>query len=113
MKIRLDKDDILWSKKVRERDGKCKRCGRKPPYQLQAHHIRPRGRSMTRYDLSNGITLCANCHTLQDYAVHRSSNQEAWLVAIIGQKEYDRLEKLSLQYKSRKKARKEFQLTHI
>lgn len=63
---------------------------------------------MTRYDLSNGITLCAYCHTLGDKSVHRSANQEKWVVRIIGQKEWNRLEKLSLKYKARSKARAEF-----
>jgi hypothetical protein len=112
VKIKTDKHDTKWSKLVRERDGKCRKCGKQPPYQLQAHHIRPRGRSMTRYDLSNGLTLCVHCHTFGKDAVHTSTNQEAWLVAVIGQAEFDRLEALSLQYKSREKARKEFIATY-
>lgn len=108
MKTKTDKYDTKWSELVRQRDGQCRKCGRKPPYVLQAHHIRPRGRSITRYDLSNGITLCAYCHTLGPDAIHKSSNQEKWLVKIIGQKEFNRLEKLSMKYMSREKAKKEF-----
>lgn len=110
MKIKLDHADTKWSKLVRQRDGCCRRCGKRPPWVLQAHHIRPRGRSMTRYDVANGITLCAYCHTLGQDSVHRSDNQKAWLVKIIGLKEYNRLEKLSIQYKSRAKAKQEFLL---
>lgn len=108
MKIKIDHADKKWSKLVRERDGKCRACGKRPPYVLQAHHVRPRGRSNTRYLLANGITLCAYCHTLGANSVHRSDNQKAWLVKIIGLKEYNRLDKLSNVYKSRLKAKKEF-----
>ena len=68
---------------------------------------------MTRYDLSNALVLCAYCHTLGDGSVHRSANQEKWVVRIIGQKEWNRLERLSVKYKSRDKARKEFLLCQI
>ena len=110
MKIKLDACDKKWSKLVREKIPYCQNCGKKASddWILNAHHIRPRGRSITRYDLKNALILCAYCHTLGDQSVHRSSNQEVWVVRIIGQKEWDRLEKLSLKYMSRDKARKEF-----
>ena len=110
MRIKLDNADIKWSKIAREKTPYCQNCGKKAVdgWVLNAHHIRPRGRSMTRYDLSNALVLCAYSHTLGDQSVHRSANQEKWVVKIIGQKEWNRLEKLSLKYKSRDKARKEF-----
>ena|SRR3990167_684558 len=108
MKIRQDKVDILWSKLVRERDGCCRKCGKQAPYKLDAHHIRPRSRSNTRYDLSNGLSLCVHHHRFGEDAVHNVSNQKEWLVKIIGLKEFNRLDKKSLEYNSRDKARKEF-----
>src|SRR3990167_3212246 len=109
MRIRLSSIDSKWSKLVRERDGKCRRCGRKPPYALNAHHIMPRSRSNTRYDLKNGLTLCVTCHTFGDDSVHRSpEGSKRWCIKLIGSKEWNRLERLSLQYKARDKARKEF-----
>ena len=108
MKIKRDPEDIKWSKLVRDRDGKCRVCGKTPPSKLDAHHIRPRGRSITRWDLSNGITLCVHHHVFGKDAIHNSINQEKWMTDIIGKKEWDRLEKLSNQYQSRDKARKEF-----
>jgi hypothetical protein len=107
MKIKIDKLDIIWAKMVRERDGCCANCGKRPPYQLQAHHVMPRSRSSTRFLLDNGITLCAHCHTLGDKSVHRIGKQ--FCIDLLGQKEYDRLEALSRVYKSRDKARKEFE----
>mgnify|MGYP001563697989 CR=1 FL=1 len=106
MKVKLDKWDTLWGKLVRERDGCCRKCGKVPPYQLQAHHILPRGRSATRYDLANGITLCVHHHTFGDDSVHRVGKQ--FVIDLIGLKEYKRLEKLSNQTMSREKARKGF-----
>lgn len=50
-----------WSKAVRGRDGKCMHCG--TTHKLHAHHITPwRQNAALRYDVSNGITLCALCH---------------------------------------------------
>ena len=115
--MKLDKADLLWSKLVRERDGECraidkktgKRCSRRPSYKLEAHHIMPRSRSMARYDLSNGITLCFIHHSSGDDSIHRSpEGSKKFCIKIIGAKEYRRLEKLSLQYKSREKAKAEF-----
>ena len=110
LKIKIDSADTKWSKLAREKTPYCQNCGKKAidGWVLNAHHIRPRGRSMTRFDPTNALVLCAYCHTLGDKSVHRSANQEAWVVRIIGQKEWNRLEKLSMQYKSREKARKEF-----
>ncbi len=106
MKIRINKADRLWSLEVRKRDGKCRSCGKAPPYRLEAHHILPRARSSTRYLLANGITLCSHCHVLGDRSAHRIGKE--FCTQIIGLKEYKRLEKLSLQYKSREQAEKEF-----
>lgn len=54
------------SKAVYERDGyKCVRCGQKhdAKHKLHAHHIRPwAGSPEYRFELSNIITLCQNCH---------------------------------------------------
>lgn len=51
----------VWAKAVKKRDGCCIRCGSKN--KLEAHHIE--GFSINkkrRYDVTNGITLCAACH---------------------------------------------------
>jgi hypothetical protein len=50
--------DIEWSRDVRERDGhRCRRCGRDG--HVEAAHIFPRRVRATRWDLNNGLTLCA------------------------------------------------------
>ena len=54
----------IFRSKVRKRDGyKCKMPGCTCKKNLQVHHIRPWSKNiMLRYDISNGITLCKNCH---------------------------------------------------
>lgn len=52
---------VAWSTMVKERDKKCTECG--SVYDLHAHHIKPyKSHPDLRYDVANGITLCADCH---------------------------------------------------
>jgi hypothetical protein len=61
-----NKADALWSKRVRERDGSCRRCGKGPPeVVLQAAHVVPRRYYAVRFDLRNGLALCLGCHKWQ------------------------------------------------
>lgn len=51
-----------WANFVVARDGKCVRCGI-ADCELHAHHISSyRDDAERRYDLSNGETLCVECH---------------------------------------------------
>lgn len=105
MRIRLSKADKLWSRIVRERDGECRYCSKRPPYVLQAHHIMPRGRKSTRLLLENGVTLCFSHHVGTDNSAHRNPT---FIKDLVGTKEYKRLEKLSLILKTERQAVKEF-----
>lgn len=62
----------LWSKVVKLYDkNKCAYCG-KTSY-LNSHHIFSRINYSTRYDLNNGITLCAGCHTMSSkFSAHKT-----------------------------------------
>lgn len=54
-----------WVKEVKERDGYiCQRCGRHlVGYEAQAHHMLPEWFMPERkFDTSNGICLCRECH---------------------------------------------------
>lgn len=53
-----------FRKRVLKRDGrKCMMPGCKSNKKLQVHHIRKwSSASALRYELTNGITLCRNCH---------------------------------------------------
>lgn len=51
----------IWSNHVRIRDGKCLLCG--SVERLQAHHLFSKQfYKGIRYDIINGITVCASCH---------------------------------------------------
>lgn len=52
--------DIWFSKKIRERDGKCLRCGKLD--HLQCAHLISRTYKHLRWDEKNAITLCMGCH---------------------------------------------------
>ena len=63
-----------WRKRVLKRDGRkcqmpgCKRGGKK----MQVHHIKKwSAASYLRYEISNGITLCWNCHKEVTGAEHQ------------------------------------------
>ena len=54
----------MWVKAVKDRDGwKCVECDASD--RLHAHHIkRWKDRPELRYEVSNGVTLCHDCHLL-------------------------------------------------
>jgi hypothetical protein len=88
---KLEKElDKLFSKAVIARDGKCVVSG--SDYRLSDQHIRSRRHTITRWNLENGICLSWRVHFLQ------KANPELFhdkIIECIGQKEYDRLKKLS------------------
>lgn len=60
---RMNPDGIKWRKKVLARDQHfCRICHANK--KLEAHHIKPFGKHPElRWDVSNGVTLCHDCHT--------------------------------------------------
>jgi hypothetical protein len=88
---KLEKElDKLFSKAVIARDGKCVVSG--SDYRLSAHHIRSRRHTITRWNLDNGICLSWKVHSLQKFNPELFHDK---IIECIGQKEYDRLKKLS------------------
>jgi hypothetical protein len=67
-KIKLDKNDILFSKMIRERDGnKCIFCGRtSEQYSIQNSHYWGRGDKVHRFDPKNCDALCFICHNTHE-----------------------------------------------
>ncbi len=63
--------DNLWSKIIKAK-GKCefKNC-RKERY-LNSHHIISRSNKTLRWDLKNGVCLCAGHHTLLTNSAHKN-----------------------------------------
>lgn len=70
---RKSKGYIEWRKAVFERDNyTCQLCGQVGG-KLNAHHIKPfAGSPEGRLDVSNGVTLCKECHK----EVHRNGGIE-------------------------------------
>jgi len=66
-KIRNSDEYISWRKKVFERDNfTCQECGQHGG-ELHSHHIKSFSYYQElRFELSNGKTLCKNCHTKTD-----------------------------------------------
>lgn len=69
MQIRNSFEFREWRRKVYEKDNHtCQGCGRrgwKEGVPLDAHHIKPfSDYPNLRFDVSNGITLCAPCHDI-------------------------------------------------
>jgi len=60
-----------WTRLVKERDGRCTMCG--TTQELEAHHIIPKAsHPKLATVLENGITLCAGCHRLETWAIHKT-----------------------------------------
>ena len=62
-KVRSDPLLLSWSKQVKARDRmRCTSCGSTD--RLHSHHIKPKSTfPELKYDLDNGISLCALCHS--------------------------------------------------
>jgi hypothetical protein len=82
----------LWSEVVKLYDNnKCAYCG-KTTY-LNSHHIFSRTNRSTKYDLNNGITLCAGHHTLSStFSAHKTPAEFIeWIKEKRGIKWYEEL----------------------
>lgn len=59
-----------WKRAVWDRDeGKCRSCGVRcvkvrelHPRRGECHHVEPRANRATRWNLRNGLLVCAGCH---------------------------------------------------
>lgn len=62
---------------VKRRDGRCLRCGRKPPeVVLHWSHLISRGAPYLRWDLENSVAHCAGCHY---HLTVKASAMELWI----------------------------------
>ena len=56
--------DTLWRTAIYKKHGnRCAKCGAP---QVEAHHIVRRAKKVLRWDLKNGLALCAECHRWAD-----------------------------------------------
>lgn len=84
--------DDLWANIVKTKAGwKCEYCG-KTSY-INAHHIFSRTNHSTRWDIENGIALCAGHHTFSStFSAHKAPIEfSEWVKEYRGQEWYERL----------------------
>lgn len=85
--------DVVFSRFVRLRDGKCVLCGRLGTgpdgiFGLQASHFYSRGKWSTRYDQHNVWSLCISDHKKSHQDISEYKN---FLIEQLGQQAFDAL----------------------
>lgn len=87
--------DNLWSEIVKTRAGnKCEYCGIERS--LNSHHIFSRSNHSVRWDVNNGICLCASHHLLGNFSAHKAPLEFAdWIKEKRGEEWYDNLKRKS------------------
>ena len=79
----------LWLYIVKaRRNYECEKCPktRSDGFQMHAHHIYNRVHYKTRYDLSNGLCLCAECHSEVEHPTFH-----IWLKKYLPKEQLERL----------------------
>jgi len=92
MKIKKNKGidgklDVAWAKLVKLRAGnECEYCGTTSK-KLDSHHIFSRQNKATRWDVNNGIALCASHHVFSSsFSAHKTPMEfTEWLISQKGQ----------------------------
>lgn len=90
------KADDLWSKAVKVNYSSCcQHCC--TTENLNSHHLFTRSRRATRWEIENGICLCASHHTFsQEFSAHKTPAKfKEWFVGVKWEKHYNDLEKKS------------------
>lgn len=84
--------DTLWSQIIRSK-GSCEVCGKTE--NLNAHHLIGRRDLSLRWELMNGVCLCAGCHTFKLRSAHQDPIWfHQWLLENKGQDYLDELNSL-------------------
>lgn len=111
-KIKRDKADDIFSKYIRKRDKKCRRCfslvefnSKGDPISHQASHFQGRRKESTRFDEENVDTLCGGCHM---YFTANPAEHYLWQVKTKGQKTVDMIVLRSNTYQ-----KKDRELTYL
>ncbi|MDE7221742.1 MAG: HNH endonuclease, partial [Ureaplasma sp.] len=81
--VKIRQYQHTFAKRVKDRDKKCLICCEQTPELLQACHIKPYNEcvnNIEKYNIDNGITLCANHHILFDK--HKFTFNLDWTIKI-------------------------------
>lgn len=93
-KIKLDKNDILFSKMIRERDdGKCIWCPKnaRQGWNMTNSHYWGRADKGNRFNPLNCDTLCFTCH--MDNESNKQGKYRTFKIKQLGKKIYDEMER--------------------
>jgi hypothetical protein len=95
-KIKLDKNDILFSKMIRERDGKCVFCGKiAMQSKLECSHFWGRGDKHNRFNPDNCDTLCWYDHMQNEG--NKQGKYRDFKIKQLGKKVYNEMERKHYQ----------------
>lgn len=92
-KIKLDKNDSLFSKMIRERDNHtCKFCGKNATQsKMENSHFWGRGDKIHRFDPNNCDTLCWYCHMQNEG--NKQGRYREYKIKQLGKKLYQQMER--------------------
>lgn len=93
-KIKIDKNDQLFSKMIRERDGKCVFC-RQSDKKLENSHFWGRGDKIHRFDPNNCDTLCFSCH--MEHEGNKQGYYRNFKIKQLGKDLYEKMERKHYQ----------------
>ncbi len=88
--IKIDKNDQIFSKMIRERDGKCVMCG-DTQRKSECSHFWGRGHKSTRFDGENAEYLCFTCH--MENEGNKQGKYREYKLKTLGKKKYEALER--------------------
>lgn len=77
--VKIRRYQHIFAKIIKDRDKKCLVCNLSCPQVLEACHIKPHNKccsNIEKYDCNNGLTMCANHHSLFDAGMF--SFDEQW-----------------------------------
>lgn len=93
MKNTPDPNDILFSKMIRERDGKCLFCGSEE--NLTCSHFYNRNKKSLRFHPDNCDTLCVRCH--QKVEGDKAGYYREWKIKRLGEAKFGAIQRLFYQ----------------
>ena len=94
VKITTKTLDKLWRMAVKKLAGdECEYCG--ATKYLNAHHVFGRRNFAVRWEINNGVSLCAKHHTFSnEFSAHQTPTRfKDWIIEKRGQDWYDELNK--------------------
>jgi len=108
MKIRVSRLDADFARRIKERDGRCRKCGRTG--RLECAHIVGRRVKELRHDERNALALCFACHR---FAHENPLAFVDWLKTEIGSAELRRLKQIAATPKKVRDTRKRIEIREV